>query len=98
MNAILEGMTGMDKMNDQVIAADFSIAVKSGIKSYAIAISETASPEVRNVLKKQLNDAINMQEKITNYMMTNGYYHPYDPVEQFKMDMKATDAALSLGK
>ncbi|WP_066620502.1 spore coat protein [Clostridium magnum] len=98
MNAILEGITGMDKMNDQVIATDFLIAAKSGIKNYAAALSETASPEVRNTLTRQLNDAISMHERITNYMMDNGYYHAYNPQEQFKVDMKATDMALSLGK
>lgn len=98
MNAILKGITGMDKMNDQVIATDFLIAAKSGIKNYAAALSEAASPEVRVALTRQLNDAISMHEKITNYMMDNGYYHAYNPQEQFKVDMKATDAALNLGK
>lgn len=88
----------MDKMNDQVIATDFLIAAKSGIKNYAAALSEAASPEVRVALTRQLNDAISMHEKITNYMMDNGYYHAYNPQEQFKVDMKATDAALNLGK
>ncbi|MCT8978461.1 spore coat protein [Clostridium sp. CX1] len=96
MNSILEGITGMDKMSDQVIATDFLIAAKSGIKNYSVALSETASPEVRNVLRRQLDDAINMHERITNYMMDNGYYHAYNPQEQFKVDMKVTDTALSL--
>lgn len=98
MNSILEGITGMDKMNDQTIATDLLIAAKSGIKNYAAALSETASPEVRGTLRKQLDDAVNMHETITNYMMDNGYYHAYNPQEQFKVDMKATDAALNLGK
>lgn len=98
MNAILEGITGMDKMNDQVIATDFLIAAKAGIKNYSIALSETASPQVRDVLRRHLDDAINMHEKITNYMMENGYYHAYNPQEQFRVDMKAADTALNLGK
>lgn len=83
-------------MNDQMIAADFLASTKSGMKNYASAISETASPEVRDVLKKQLDDAICMHEKITEYMMKKGFYNAHDPQQQFKMDMQAADTALNL--
>ncbi|OPJ60388.1 spore coat protein [Clostridium oryzae] len=98
MNSIIESMTGMDKMNDQVIATDFLIATKSGIKNYAVALSEAASPEVRNTLKRQLDDAISMHEKVTDYMIDKGYYKAYNPEEQFRADVQAADTALNLGK
>ncbi|QGU96020.1 spore coat protein [Clostridium bovifaecis] len=96
MNSIIESLTGMDKMSDQVIATDFLIAAKSGIKNYAVALTETTSPEVRVVLRRHLNDAIRTHEVITNYMMKNGYYHAYNPQEQFEIDMKITKTALNL--
>ncbi|GIM27770.1 spore coat protein [Clostridium polyendosporum] len=96
MNAIIEGLTGMDKMNDQAIATDFLIAAKTGIKNYALAISETATPEVREMLRRHLDTAIATHEKITNYMMNNGYYHAYNPQEQFRVDMQVTDTTLNL--
>ena len=98
MNSIIESLTGMDKMSDQVIATDFLIAAKSGVRNYAIAITETTSPEVRIILKKQLKDAIRAHEKISNYMMENGYYYAYDMQEQFNVDMKTTKAALKLAE
>lgn len=98
MNSIIESMTGMDKMNDQVIATDFLIATKSGIKNYAVALSEAASPEVRNTLKRQLDDAISMHEKVTDYMIDKGYYKAYNPEEQFRADVQAADTALNLVK
>jgi len=58
-------------LNYQIIATDFLIGAKSNIKSYAAAFYETASPNVRNILTHQLNDAISMHEKITNYMIDN---------------------------
>ncbi|KZL92529.1 spore coat protein [Clostridium magnum] len=96
MNAIIESLTGMNKMSDQVIATDFLISAKNGIVNYAAAITETKSPEVKAVLRKQLDAAILTHETITSYMMKKGYYQPYDLEEQFKVDLKTTDTALSL--
>jgi similar to spore coat protein len=98
MNGLIESLTGMNKMTDQVIATDFLISAKSGVQNYAVAITETASKEVRVVLKKQLQDAIATHEKISNYMMEKGYYNAYDLEEQYKVDMKTTDIALNLTK
>ena len=69
---------------------------RTGIKNYAAALSETASPQVRMVLKRQLDDAVDLHEKITNYMLDKGYYYAYDPQSQMKADMKATDKVLEL--
>jgi similar to spore coat protein len=96
MNALIESLTGMDKLSDQVIATDFLISAKNGIINYSMAITETASPELREVYKRQLQDAILTHEAITNYMMKNGYYHAYDIKEQFKIDLQTTDTALKL--
>lgn len=96
MNGLIESLTGMSKMTDQVIATDFLISAKSGVQNYAVAITETTSPEVRVILKKQLQDAIATHEKILNYMMKKGYYNAYDMQEQYKVDMKTTDTALNL--
>jgi similar to spore coat protein len=96
MNGIVEMLTGMDKLSDQVIATDFLIAAKSGVQNYSIALTETTSPEIRSALKKQLNDAINTHETISNYMMKKGYYHAYDLQEQYKVDMQMADTALNL--
>ncbi|EKQ57900.1 MULTISPECIES: spore coat protein [unclassified Clostridium] len=98
MNGLIESLIGMNKMTDQVIATDFLISAKSGVQNYAVAITETTSPEVRLVLKKQLQDAIATHEKIFNYMMKNGYYNAYDLEAQYKVDMKTTDTTLDLTK
>ncbi|AGX43860.1 spore coat protein F precursor [Clostridium saccharobutylicum] len=98
MNGLIETLTGMDKMTDQVIATDFLISAKSGVQNYAVAITETTSPEVRLVLRKQLEDAIVTHDKISNYMMEKGYYHAYNMQEQLKVDINTTDVALNLVK
>lgn len=96
MNKLVKNMMGMGSMSDQVIATDFLVAAKSGVQNYAVAITETTSPQVRAVLRTQLNDAITTHETIFNYMMKKGYYNAYDMHAQYQTDMKTTDTALSL--
>ncbi|MFS8212369.1 spore coat protein [Paenibacillus sp. S29] len=98
MNSIVQNMTGMGGMTDQVIASDLLISAKSGIKSYAIALTESTNSEVRNVLCDQLSKAVNLHEQIFNYMKNNGYYNAYDPEQQIQMDIQNADKALSMSK
>lgn len=96
MNVLIEKLTGMDKMTDQVIATDFFVSAKSSVQNYAVAITETMSPLLRTVLLNQLNDAIASHEAISDYMIKKGYYNAYDLQEQYKVDMKTTETALGL--
>lgn len=96
MNSIIESLTGMNKLSDQVIATDLLISAKSAVRNYSIALTETTSQEIRTVLRKQLGDAIVAYETISNYMMEKGYYNAYDLQEQYKIDMKTTETALNL--
>ncbi|HZG77332.1 MAG TPA: spore coat protein [Paenibacillus sp.] len=96
MNALMENMTGMNTMTDQIIATDFLLAAKTALKTYAVAISEATHPEVRGILKKQLDEATLTHEAIAAYMVKKGYYHPFDPKEQLKVDLKASEVALKL--
>ncbi|MGS2780434.1 spore coat protein [Robertmurraya sp. GLU-23] len=86
----------MSAMTEQVIATDLLMAAKSAIKNYAIAISECATPELRQALTEQLNDTIRSHEQITNYMINKGYYHPVDVLEQLRLDQQAAKTALNL--
>lgn len=96
MNAIIEKLTGMDKMTDQVIATDFLISAKSAVRSYSIALTETTSKELRTVLRAQLGDAIASLDAISNYMINKGYNDVYDLNQQYKVDMQTTETALKL--
>ncbi len=96
MNTLIKNLTGMGTMTDQVIAMDFLIAAKTGIQNYAIALTETASPDIKAVLRRQLDEAISTHERITNYMMRNGYYRPYHIPEQIELDRKNIQTALNL--
>lgn len=98
MANMIQNMAGLGEMTEQVIATDFLLSSKTAIKSYATALAETATPEVRDTLKRQMDAAISTHEKITNYMMNKGYYHAYNPQEQMNADRKASDTVMNLNK
>jgi similar to spore coat protein len=98
MNQLIQNLMGMGGMTDQVIATDFLISAKAGIRNYAVAITETGTPELKTALREQLNTAIATHEKITNYMIARGFYHPHDLTEQLQVDLTITDTALKLAQ
>ncbi|WP_026477780.1 spore coat protein [Alkaliphilus transvaalensis] len=93
---ILQSLAEMGDMTEQVIATDFLLASKSAVRNYAITLSETTTPEVRDVLRRHLDTSIDTHEEILRFMMKKGYYHVNDPQEQMKVDMKTADTAPTL--
>lgn len=98
MNQLIQSLMGMGGLTDQVIATDFFISAKSGVRNYAVAITETATPELKQSLREQLNDAIATYERITNYMVAKGYYHPHDLSEQLQLDLTTAETAIKLAQ
>jgi similar to spore coat protein len=96
MNTILEHLTGMNTLTDEVIAMDFLITAKSGVRNYAMAVTECATQEIKVVLTKQLDEAITTHEKITSYLMSRGLYHPYNVNEQIQLDLQNIQTALNI--
>ena len=69
---------------------------KTSVRSYAIAITETATPQLRNVLVKQLNAAIQLHGQVYRYMYQHGYYPSYNLSELLKNDVRNANRALSM--
>ncbi|MDF2787825.1 spore coat protein [Neobacillus sp. 3P2-tot-E-2] len=98
MNQLIQNLMGMGGMTDQVIATDFLISAKAGVRNYAVAITEAGTPELKAALREQLNTAIATHEKITNYMIARGFYHPHDLSEQLQVDLNISNTALKLAQ
>jgi similar to spore coat protein len=96
MANLIQNLAGMGDMTEQVVASDFLISAKAGVRNYAMAISETVTPGVRDMLVRHLNEAIGMHEKVAAYMMKKGYYRVHDPKEQIELDVKAADTVLDI--
>ncbi|MGZ4159846.1 MAG: spore coat protein, partial [Neobacillus sp.] len=54
MNHFLQNFMGMGGITDQIIATDYLVSAKSAVRNYAAAITETATPELKEVLREQL--------------------------------------------
>jgi similar to spore coat protein len=96
MNILIERLMGVDKLTDEIVAMDLLISAKSGVHNYAMAITEAASPEVRGVLMKQLEEAIDSYETIASYAMQKGLYHPRDVNRQLQLDLQNMQTAMGL--
>lgn len=96
MNPILEHMTGLHMLTDDVIAMDLLMNAKSGVRNYAMAVTECATPEIKDILMKQLGEALDSHEKISNYMVQHGLYHPYQIPEQIQLDLNNIQTAMNI--
>lgn len=96
MNSIVEYLTGMNTLTDQVIAMDLLMASKTGIKMYAVAATESATPELKATFVKHLHEAIDTHAKVSDYMIRRGFYHAYDVSEQLQLDQKTVQTALNV--
>jgi similar to spore coat protein len=96
MASILDKINNKELINDEVIATDLLVTAKAAVRSYAVAITETASPKVHKILKKQLDEAIELHHEVATYMIENEMYHAYDIEEQVDHDMEKAELALKM--
>ncbi|MEK4907293.1 spore coat protein [Niallia sp. FSL M8-0099] len=96
MNSIIEYFTGMDALTDQMIATDLLISAKSGIRNYSMAITETGHPEIKEILVRHLNEALDLHEQLSQYMTEKGWYRAWDPKEQVNLNLQNIHTALNL--
>lgn len=89
---------GMPKLVDETMALAFLLNAKSGVRNCAVALTEASSPDVRTVLKNQLNKGLNMFEEISNMMVNKGWAHPVNLDKQFEMDMQSSQTAVEIAK
>jgi spore coat protein F len=83
-------------MDKAYYAGDLLAFSKSAVRNYAVAITETATPELRKVLAKQLQLAVICHARIYNYMYERGYYPSYNLEKLLKNDLNLAHKALSM--
>lgn len=81
---------GMPKLVDASMSMTFLLNVKSGVRNCAIALTEATSPEVRAVLRTQLDNGLNMHEELSNFMINKGWLNPVNLDKQFQMDLESS--------
>ncbi|MCP1565326.1 spore coat protein [Bacillus velezensis] len=85
------------ELADMTFAMDFLIRAKEGVRNTAVALTETASPDVRALLRKQLIQGIAMHQEITDLMVSKKWFHPHDLSEQYKLDQLSAKNTLMVG-
>lgn len=88
--------TGMRKLEAGFYAGELLAFSKVAVKSYAAAITETATPSLRDTFNKHLQKAIDCHTKVFNYMYKHGLYPAYDLEKLLENDMKNAKKALSM--
>lgn len=77
-------------------AGDLLGFAKTSVRSYAITITETATPRLREVLTRQINGAIQLHAQVFNYMYERGYYPSYDLNQLLKNDVQNVQKAIQM--
>ncbi|KRF43491.1 spore coat protein [Paenibacillus sp. Soil787] len=83
-------------LTDQTIASDMLITAKASIKDIATALSEAATPQVRTLLKQQFDMAVSSHEQLSNFMMSKGWYNPFNIKQQIQTDIQNANTVLNL--
>ncbi|BDH61804.1 spore coat protein F-like protein YraF [Lysinibacillus sp. PLM2] len=88
----------MPELTDSGVALEFLLTTKTGIRNLAIAITETASPSLRKLMKTQLNVMLDLYAEITELMIKKEWLKPFDLDSQKELDIKAAENAISIAK
>lgn len=88
----------MPEIADMTFAVDFLMRAKEGVRNIAIALTETASPEARILLRNLLRQGIAMHQEITELMIRKKWFHPYDLTEQYQLDQLSAKNTILIGQ
>jgi spore coat protein CotF len=88
----------MPEMADMTFAMDFLIRAKEGVRNMAIALTETASPDARALLKNQLHQGLALHQDISELMIRKKWFHPYEVSEQYQLDQLSAKNTVMIGQ
>jgi spore coat protein F len=69
---------------------------KTMVRNYAIAITETSTPHLREVLTRQMLIAIQLHAQVFYFMLERNYYPSYDLNQLLVMDVQNAQFALTM--
>ena len=86
------------ELADTTFAMDLLLRAKEGVRNIPAALTESASPDVRTLLRNQLMQGIAMHQEITELMINKKWFHPYELSEPYKLDQLSANNTLMIGK
>ncbi|WP_342562953.1 spore coat protein [Paenibacillus sp. FSL R7-0345] len=88
----------MPEMADTTFAMDFLLRAKEGVRNLSIALTETASPDVRALLRTHLMQGIALHQEISELMIRKKWFHPYELNEQYQLDQLSAKNTVMIGQ
>ncbi|MFS0671821.1 spore coat protein [Ornithinibacillus sp. 179-J 7C1 HS] len=88
--------TNIMELDSGFYAGDLLALAKTSVRNYAIAVTETATPVVRETLTNHLQKAIKTHADIFQYMYDNGLYPAYDLQQLLENDMALANKAMEM--
>ncbi|MEF3305078.1 spore coat protein [Paenibacillus sp. GYB003] len=92
------GALNMPETADMTLAMDFLVRAKEGVRNTAVALTETASPDARALLRAQLHQGIALHQEIAELMIRKKWFHPYELREQFKLDLLGAEQTAQIAQ
>jgi similar to spore coat protein len=92
----IENFAGMDALVDPSVALDLLLTAKNGVRNCAYALSEIATPDVRQTVHGLLEEAIAFHGQVSQLMISKGWLHAYNVTEQFPLDMISADMTVKV--
>ena len=98
MNDYLDPQNAIDMPDkaDSAFAIEFLITVKTGIRNYGFAITETTDPELRTVFQRQMDKALDLHAELTDFLIDKEWLNPHDIGAQYEIDIKSVEEAVSI--
>ncbi|KRW91714.1 hypothetical protein SD51_07470 [Alicyclobacillus tengchongensis] len=81
---------------DAIYAGSLLGYAKAAVRNTSAAITETATPAVRQVLNRHLQQAIELHEQIFNYMLQHDLYPAYDVEKIIEHDIRNAKSAIAM--
>ena len=89
INNILGEDNKSGSMQDKDLAADLLMSSKNDITMLSKAVTESANPQLRQILANQLNACINDHFQLSDLAVQKGWYNAFaSPGQQIKQDLQ----------
>lgn len=85
-----------ERLMEPFFAGNLLVFAKCSVRNYAIAITEAATPQVREALNTHLQRCIELHGKVFYYMYEHSYYPAYNLQQLLANDMNLAHKAMSM--
>jgi similar to spore coat protein len=99
INNLLGEDSKNSSMPDKELATELLMSSKNDITMLSKAVTETANPQLRQILTNQLNTCINEHFQLSDLAIQKGWYNAFaSPGQQIKQDLQEAQNLMNQNK